>query len=198
MAPSASSRRDTPLALAGLGVVAVGEAGVRAAGRPARALWDSRLVRPARSLAAPGIDRLAEMAVGVVVDHALVERAVAELLRAGVLEDVADQIASSPLPAHVVQEALAERVDRVLASPELELVLDRVLQSDQLHRVVASIAQSAEVRAALTAQSFGLAEELAGEVRSRTAVADDAAERVARRLFGRPAIRRGGIATGPG
>jgi hypothetical protein len=247
MALSSPSRRDT-LALAGLGVVAVGESGVRMAARPARAVWDSRLLGPARWLAAPGLDRLVrrgqqeqlrlqalahggvtELAVGVVVDHSLVERAVAELLRAGVLEGVADQIASSPLPVHLVEDALTEGVaepligallespaltrviDQVLASPELERLVvrvmesglvdqltDRLLDSDQLQRVVAHIARSPEVRAALTAQSAGLAGELAGEVRSRTTVADDAAERVARRLLGRRAIRRDGAAAEPG
>src|SRR4051812_338472 len=191
--------------LAGLGVVAVGESGVRAAARPARAVWGSRLASPARRLAAPAVDALVrrgraeeprlraltpggmtELAVGVAVDHAVVERAVAELLRRGVLEDVADQVAASRLPQNLVTDAELGRV--------LDELVDRLLASDQLQRVVTHIARSPEVREALAAQSFGLADEVAGSVRVRTASADDAAERVARRLL----RRRPGIAPEPG
>jgi hypothetical protein len=182
MTPALPSRRDT-LALAGLGVVAVGEGVLRASAGPAAAAWDSRLLRPARWLVTPAVDRLVargrdeqvrlqalapggvtQLAVGVVVDHALVERTVAELLRAGVLEDVADQIAASRLPDHLLLE-----------SPALDHVIDQLLDSEQLHRVIAHVAASPELRTALTAQSAGLADELAGEMRSRTATAADRA-----------------------
>jgi hypothetical protein len=205
MPPPIPSRRDS-LALAGLGVVAVGEGALRAAARPAAALWGSPLFGPARWVVSPAMDALAargrdeqlrlralapggvtELAVGVVVDHALVERVVAELLRAGVVEDVADQLVASRLPDHLLLE-----------SPALDGVVDQLLDSPQLRRVIAHVAASPEVRAALAAQSAGLAGDLADGVRGRTANADDTAERVARRLLHRRSVRHEGPAPEPG
>jgi hypothetical protein len=201
MPPPTPSRRDS-LALAGLGVVAVGEGALRAAARPAAALWGSRLFGPARWVVSPAVDALVErgrdeqlrlralapggvteLAVGVVVDHALVERIVAELLRSGVVEDVADQLVASRLPDHLLLE-----------SPALDRVVDDLLASDQLRRIVAHVAASPEVREALAAQSAGLAGDLADGVRARTATADDRAERVARRLLRRRPLRQDGPA----
>jgi hypothetical protein len=162
-------------------------------------------LHPGRRLAAPVIDglvrrgereqlRLTELARGAVV-----ERGVGQLLEAGVLEDVVDQVAASPLPGRVAEDVFAERlVAAALASPSLSRVVDQVLASPELARVVAHIARSQEVRDALTAQPAGLADELAGAVRSRTAVADDAAERVAWRLLRRKSVGRDEIAPEPG
>jgi hypothetical protein len=208
MPPGAASARETA-ALAALGLVSVAEAGLRVAAAPARTVWHSRLARPARAFTAPAVDGLVrrgqreqlrlraatqggvtELAVGVVVDHAIVERAVAELLRGGVIEDVAEQVATSRLPAHLEDSpALAQLVDEMI---------DRLLASEQLQRVVAHIARSQEVRDALTAQPATLATELAGEMRARTALADDTAERVARRLLRRRSARPDRVATDPG
>jgi hypothetical protein len=179
----APSRRDT-LTLAGLGVVAVGEDGLRAVAGPARAVWGSPLLWPARRVAAPALGALvargrAERVRIEVLAHDGVNEAVAELLRTGLIEEIADRVAAQ----------LADPlVGRALASPELDRVVDRVLASAQLQRVVAHVAESAEVRAALAAQSAGLANEVAGEVRSRAAKGDERAERLAKRLLHRRAI----------
>jgi hypothetical protein len=129
-----------------------------------------------------------------------------------VLENVAAQIAASPLPLRLVESPELEQViDRALASPALERLLvrvmqsglvddltDRVLASEELQRIVEHVARSEEVRRALTAQSAGLADEMAGAVRSRSAVADDAAERLARRLLHRRRPRPGPLGPEPG
>ena len=50
------------------------------------------------------------------------------------------------------------------------------------------IAESDEVRSALTAQSMGLADEVADQLRARTMAADDVLERFARRWSGGGAV----------
>ena len=74
-------------------------------------------------------------------------------------------------------------------------VVDRVLDSEQLHRVVSHIAESREVREALAAQPASMAGEVADAMRARTASADEAADRVVRRLLHRRGTR---LATDPG
>ena len=194
-------RRSTP-ALAALGLL---DAGAEAS----LAVWRSWPLAPARYLAAPVVDGLAgrgerrrlelesevagvtEQAVAVAVDHALVERVVAELLRAGVIERVADQLVESSLPARLVDEVGAHQ--RALVDD----VLGRVLESAELQRVVEHVASSDAIRRALSAQSSGLADEVAGAVRSRSENADEAAERFARRLLHRRA-RPGPLGPEPG
>jgi len=180
---------------AGLGLAAVGERGVRAAAGSAQAAWRSPLGWPARRLTAPAVDalvrlgrdeeprlrsltdgRVTEVAVGVVVDSGVVEHAVAELLRREVIEEIADQLVSDAAMGRLVDE-----------------LTNRLLASDQLQRIVTHVARSPEVREALAAQSVGMADEVAGAVRSRADRADETAERVARRLL----RRRSGIAPEP-
>jgi hypothetical protein len=62
----------------------------------------------------------------------------------------------------------------------------RILDSAQLQHVIDHVVASPELRAALTQQTAGLAEDVAAGVRSRTVRADDAAERFARALLRRP------------
>lgn len=179
----APSRRDS-LALASLGAVAVGEGGLRAVAGPARAVWRSPLCWPARTFAGPALDALAERGRSEqlrlqVLAHDAVNEAVAELLRSGVVEEIADRMAAQ----------LAEPlVGSALDSPSLDRIVDQVLSSEQLQRVVAHVAASPEVRAALSAQSAGLAEDVADGVRARAAAGDDRAERLARRLLHRRVI----------
>ena len=166
-------------ALAALGLLAVGESAVRAAAGPSRSIWRSWPLAPTRALTEP---------------------LVAALVQRGALEEVRLRLA---LERGVTEGAAAvaadyELLDRVLASPELEAFIvrvmqsalvddltDQVLASEELQRVVEHVAQSEEVRRALRAQSAGMADEVAGEMRSRSAAADDAAERFARRLLRR-------------
>ena len=81
--------------------------------------------------------------------------------------------------------ALERAIVQVLESDLLDEVVDRVLASEELRRVVAHIAESEEVRAALTRQSMGLVDEVAGSARTRTVRADALAERVARSILRR-------------
>ena len=81
--------------------------------------------------------------------------------------------------------ALERAIVQVLESDLLDEVVDRVLESEELRRVVAHVAESEEVRAALTRQSLGLVDEVAGSARTRTIRADALAERVTRSILRR-------------
>jgi hypothetical protein len=107
----------------------------------------------------------------------LIERTTGILLSSGVVERVAVLVAEHPATDRVVT--------LLLESPGFDRMLDRILASEQLDRVVTQIAESDEVRGALRQQSTGMAEEVAGELRSRTAAADARLERLARSLLRR-------------
>jgi hypothetical protein len=166
------------------------------------------------TLAGPVVDTVTRAAV----EHAVVERVVSRLLAAGTLERVAEEVADSPLRHRAMDEALDGLVPEILesaatnrivaqalASPGLERLVvqvmesrlvddltDRVLAGEELQRVIRHFAQSRDVREAITESGASLADEFAGEVRTRAVVADDRAERAARRLLRRkPIIRMG-------
>jgi hypothetical protein len=105
------------------------------------------------------------------------DRAVARLIQAGLVERVTAELIASRVLDHVAEQ--------VIDSSFYEDVVDRVLESEELWRIVDEIARSPEVLAAISAGSAGLANEMAGQVRRRTIVADDIAERIARRLLRR-------------
>lgn len=103
-----------------------------------------------------------------VVEHAaasrLIEAAGRELARYQVIERVGEQLITREL------------VDDVVA---------RVLESEELWLVVDEVARSPAVTDAITQQSMGFADQVAGVVRGRSLRADDRLERVARRLLRR-------------
>src|SRR4051794_3555658 len=96
------------LALAGLGLLSAAGGATRGGMRVAAVVWRSPPMRPTRALARPAVRALAtrgrvaeerwlgmrpvgltERVMTVAAEHAVIERAAAELLRAGVLEHVA-------------------------------------------------------------------------------------------------------------
>jgi uncharacterized RDD family membrane protein YckC len=113
------------------------------------------------------------------------EEATTAVLAAPELERMVDRALAAPLPDAVVKKL----IDHVLASPEID-------------RVVEHVASSPAVRAAVTNQTVGLAETVAGRVRERAVVLDDVIEAKARSLLRRPpraaASPYGGIATRSG
>ncbi|MEN3283557.1 MAG: hypothetical protein V7607_4697, partial [Solirubrobacteraceae bacterium] len=95
------------------------------------------------------------------------------------------------------QAALERALDR--ESPELEHLLvrvldsrlaaeltDRVMRSPEMQQMIGHIASSPELRAAMSEQSAGLADEMVAGVRRRTASMDDVAERTVRGWLRRP------------
>jgi hypothetical protein len=87
----------------------------------------------------------------------------------------------------LLTDGIVERaLDRVLDGPELERVVTAVLQTEELWVVVEEVAQSPAVTEAMTQQSIGFADQVAGRVRARSRNADAWLERKARRALRRP------------
>jgi hypothetical protein len=180
-------------ALAALGMLSVGESAVRAAAGPSRAIWRSWPLAPTRAVTEPVLGALVvrgrreEVRVRVALERGVTDRAAAVAADYALLDRV---LASPEVEAFIV---------RVMQSTLVDDLTDQVLASEELQRVVEHVAQSEEVRRALRAQSQGLADEVAGEMRTRSAAADDAAERFARRLLRRRRHRPPGpLETEPG
>jgi uncharacterized RDD family membrane protein YckC len=138
---------------------------------PRRASFPARLfgrgARGAGQLAeATGLEHAAEQAVEEAIVRAVqseaVERAVARVLEGPALE---------------------QAVKRALESPGVEQAWDRVLASDEAQKLVERIAEAPEVRAAIAAQSAGLLEDIARQVRAVARRLDDAVERIVRRVL---------------
>ena len=109
-----------------------------------------------RALAGPLPEELARS----LARHNVVERVVRELVEAGEAERLLDRALDSPRSA--------ELVDRIIASEAFRHALERSLSGPEL-------------RAAITSGSSGLAEQVAGEVRSHAASLDGRAWRVLHR-----------------
>jgi hypothetical protein len=89
--------------------------------------------------------------------------------------------------------ALDRIIDRAFASKLVAIIGEQVRTSEELMRTVQAIAESDAVRSALTAQSSGLAREVQGELRTRTASVDDVIENTARRFLRRPRSRSAAV-----
>jgi hypothetical protein len=155
-----------------------------------------------RLLDGPVVDRL----VTALIEARVVERVTAEMIAADVPEHVVSQVLEARVLDEVVarllaDEALAQTVDGLLTrwfeGPIYEDVIDGVLASDELWRLVDQVAKSPEVMDAISAGSASLVGEVADEVRERTIVADDIAERVTRKML-RRAQRKDKPALPPG
>jgi hypothetical protein len=144
-----------------------------------------------------------ERVVGQLLDEEVADRIIAQVLSSDDAERLLAASLEGPELERLVVVALESPatdriVQRVLASPGMERAVLRVLDSDlvfattervlesaELQRVVEHIANSPEVRTAIAQQSLGLADVVAGEVRTRSASGDDTAERLARSILRR-------------
>ena len=144
---------------------------------------------------------LPEAVARAIVDHRVLERALAETL---------DASAERPVTAaerEQVQELVDRLVERVLASPALERfaadliesrlaedLADRVVRSEAFRRAMQDVLTSPEVRRALTRQTAGFGGEVAAAVRKRAGGLDDRLEAKVRRREQTPS-RFGGLGT---
>jgi hypothetical protein len=134
-------------------------------------LWPARqLGRRAEQVTLATLDavlasRVGEEAVDRVLDNELAKRAIARAV-----ERVADEMGEGP----------------ALDSPAMDRLVARLLESEELWLVVDEIAQSPAVTEAITRQSVGFADQVAGQVRDRSRSADARLERAARRVLRRP------------
>jgi hypothetical protein len=129
----------------------------------------------ASSVADEAVDRVlashwAERTVVQAVDGEQAHRALAAALESPAVERAVAQLIESRL----ADEAVTRIVERTLA---------RLPESPALWALIDAIAQSAAVREAISSQSAGFAEEVAGDVREISRRADEQLEHAARRLL---------------
>jgi uncharacterized RDD family membrane protein YckC len=167
-----------------------------------------RALGPARAAARSGREALAteaeraiegllagplpETVARSLVEHHVVERAVAEWL-----ESMAAQRESSP-----ERERFERALEKTLTDPAFERrvadVGERVVQSAAFRRAMSAALESPEVRHALTRQTVGFGAEIGAAVRRSGRRVDDRTETAARKIVGRrPAATSafGGLAT---
>ena len=137
-------------------------------------------VRSARTMTkAAGIDRAvesaAEEAMVAAIESEAVERALARVLQGPVVEEAMN----SALESDAVKRALVEALDSEL----VDEVWRRLLASDEAQRLVERIAEAPELRAAISAQSVGMIEDVGHTIGNGTRRLDGVLERVVRRVF---------------
>jgi len=155
-------------------------------------------VRSARNVTkATGIDSrgeaAAEEAMVAAIESEAVERALARVLKGPVVEETVQ----SALDSETVKSALIEALDSEL----VDEVWRRLLASDEAQRLVERIAEAPEIRAAISAQSVGLVEDIGHTIGNGSRRLDAAFERLVRRVFRRrqreePTDRAGAVTRG--
>jgi uncharacterized RDD family membrane protein YckC len=155
-------------------------------------------VRSARTVTkAAGIDRAvesaAEEAMVAAVESEAVERALARVLRGPVVEEAMN----NALESDAVKNALIEALDSEL----VDEVWRRLLASDEAQRLVERIAEAPEIRAAISAQSMGLVEDVGHTIGNGTRRLDGKVENLVRRVLFRrrrsePTDRAGAVTRG--
>ncbi len=116
----------------------------------------------------------------------LEQRAVDRLLESGELERFLDSVRLQAIVAQVVRsEGATELIDTFFDSRLFDRFVDRLLASDGLWRLVDQIAASPTVRAALSQQGLGFADQVGDAVRARSRKGDRRLERAADRLIRR-------------
>jgi hypothetical protein len=118
------------------------------------------------------------------------------LLASGELERV---LASAQLQAGIAQllksDGAAQLIDTFFDSGLFDRVVDRLLSSDGLWQLIDVVAASPAVRAAVSQQGLGFADQVGEAVRTRSRRADRRLERAADRLIGRHPAESGQIPT---
>jgi hypothetical protein len=127
-------------------------------------------------------------AVGIGVN--LERKAVDRVLESGEIERVMLEVVESPalqtaLERVMSSEATLRLVDTFFDSGMFDRLIDRLLASDALWNMIDEIAGSPAVRAAISQQGLGFADQVGEQVRDRSRHADDWLERAARRVIHR-------------
>ena len=116
----------------------------------------------------------------------LQRRAIDRLLDSGELE----QLLASPRLQSVIEQVLdsdgaQQLIDTFFQSGLFDRLIERLLASDGLWRAIDVIAASPAVRAAISQQGLGFADQVGEVVRRRSRNAEDSIERIAQRLIPR-------------
>jgi hypothetical protein len=142
-------------------------------------------------------ERVTDPIAARVFGSAELDRLLERMLASPALDALLAKLLDSPSTDRIVARTVAspglERlVVTVMESRLVDDLTERVIESEELQRVVSHVAKSPELRTAIAQSSASMAGEVADQVRTRTVVADESAERVARRLLRRkPIIRMG-------
>jgi uncharacterized RDD family membrane protein YckC len=139
------------------------------------------------------IEAAAEEAMVAAVESEAVERAIARVLKGPVVEEAMN----NALESDAVKGALIEALDSEL----VDEVWRRLLASDEAQRLVERIAEAPEIRAAISAQSVGMIEDVGHTIGNGTRRLDSVVERIVRRIFLRkrrtePTDRAGAVTRG--
>jgi uncharacterized RDD family membrane protein YckC len=139
------------------------------------------------------IEVAAEEAMVAAVESEAVERAIARVLKGPIVEEAMN----SALESDAVKSALVEALDSEL----VDEVWRRLLASDEAQRLVERIAEAPEIRAAISAQSVGMIEDVGHTIGNGTRRLDSVVERIARRIVFRkgrtePTDRAGAVTRG--
>jgi hypothetical protein len=127
-------------------------------------------------------------AVGAAADAgiSLERRAVDHLLESGELERFLGSAQLQAIVAQVVRsDGATQLIDTFFDSGLFDRFVDRLLASDALWRLVDEIASSPAVRAAVSQQGLGFADQLGDAMRERSRKGDRRLERVADHLMRR-------------
>jgi hypothetical protein len=158
------------------------------AGEVVDRIADSALVQRgvSRALSGPLVEQISRD----LVRYAVLERVAETVLEGDLIDRTATRVLDGPELERVVDHALdspaMERlVRRVIESKLLDEAVARLLESEELWLLVDEIARSPAVTEAITQQSLGFADQVAGGVRSRSRNVDDWLERKARRALRR-------------
>jgi len=126
-----------------------------------------------------------ERAVAGVVEETIVRTVESEAVIRALERIIEDGRLQAAVERSISQEQLEEAITKALDSELADRVWEEILASDKAQLLVERVANAPEVRAAITAQGFGLISDIGRQVSKLTEALDDVAERLAHTLFRR-------------
>ena len=152
---------------------------------PARVLEAG--ARGAERLAgATGVDKAVEDAIEEAIFRAVRSPAVERALERGLDERTVQHAIENAVERALASDEVAEQVIKALDSEVADRVWAELLTSPKVQMLVERIAEAPEVRAAIAQQGVGLITDMGRRLTKITERMDDAAERVAHRMAGKP------------
>jgi hypothetical protein len=151
----------------------------------------------ARVVASPLADDVLQRLVEQTLSSPETERLVIQTVDRAEVDQLVERVLDGPFldaaVARVIDSRLLEAaVTQVFDGPLFDVIAARLLESDGLWLLVDEIAGSPAVTAAISRQSVGFANQVAGVARDRSRTADDRLERLAARLTRRAPRSRPG------
>jgi hypothetical protein len=134
-----------------------------------------------RLLDGPELERM----VALTLDSPQVEAALVSALEGPATERLLERALESPGMERLIARVLESRLIEETVARLVDDTAARLPESQALWTLVDEVAQSPAVTDAITQQGLGLADEVAGDVRDRSRVADAWLERIAHRVLHR-------------